>query len=235
MRSLLLVLALAGVASAQPAREVERLAQTARNLARDGQCEAVASVAQRVQALDRDYYDHVFLLDPAFAVCLAAQPSRDELPEPKSEGVAVGLSLGITAGGGLLLVAGAHASSIQGPALTVGLLALAIGPTTGHIYAGHTWSTALGVRIASVGTGLLGAMMVLSCIDRCQGSAATSADVGAGVFLASAFVYGGATLVEIATAQGTAREYNASHAAVTIAPLRTRDGTLPALAITGRF
>lgn len=165
---------------------------------------------------------------------LANIASADSLPQPaqpvemKSPNLAVAISFGATAAGGLLMYAGDrfHAE----PVTAAGLFAFAIGPTTGHFYAGRVWSTSLGVRLASAGGMALGLAMVLPCIENCSNE--TMADAGGVLLLASAITYSGATLMEIATAEAAARETNVTY---TIAPLRARDGTVPGFAIAGHF
>ncbi|MGE5181949.1 MAG: hypothetical protein ACM31C_07795 [Acidobacteriota bacterium] len=240
MRIALLVAALAGTASAQPAapRELDQLAETARHIARDGQCAALPTIASHVRALDADYYAHVFVLDPAVAACLGAPPSAHPADpvDRKSSGVAIALSFGTTAAGGLMLLAAGHRSGSdpgEGPIVVAGLAAFAIGPTVGHIYAGRIWSTGLAIRLAGASAGVVGATMVLGCVDRCDHP--DQADVGAGLFLAGAAAYGLGMLYEIASADVAARDYNAAHAAVTLAPLRSRDGLIPGLAVAGRW
>src|ERR1051326_7605697 len=64
----------------------------------------------------------------------ADHPSADY----KSPGTALALSLGTTAAGLGVWIAGASANN-EGVA-TVGFIAFAVGPTVGHTYAGHTSS-----------------------------------------------------------------------------------------------
>lgn len=46
-----------------------QLTQQAHRAALLGQCEGVNAVAPRVRALDREYYEHVFVADPPIAAC----------------------------------------------------------------------------------------------------------------------------------------------------------------------
>ncbi len=157
--------------------------------------------------------------------------SADPDPAASSiDGVAIGLSLGTTAAGGLLVYAAIdrlHDNGWRAATGVLGGLAIAVGPTVGHTYAGRTWNPGLATRLVTVATGFVGGMMVLSCLEGCSSRA--TYDIGGAVFIGSAIVYGGATLYEILSAGETRRPV--SHSTVTFTPLRGGGG----LALGGRF
>ena len=168
---------------------------------------------------------------PVLATSIAyAQPAPGD--DTKSPELAVALSLGTTTAGVVALAVVSKDGAGQSWATPVGLagaIAFVVGPTIGHAYADDTWNIGLALRVTSTATGVLGGMMVLSCIDGCQSK--TTADIGAALFLTSGFVYGGATLYEIATAGEAAHHYNRNHVRVTPAPLPGGGG----LVLAGRF
>ena len=154
----------------------------------------------------------IVLLSTSIAYAQPA-PNTDE----KSPETAVGLSLATTASGvGVLALAYELRSTDSTTALvTFGVALTVIGPTVGHAYAGQAWNAGLGLRLASVATGVIGGALLVNCLDECRDH--SKADVGAALFLTSAIVYAGATLYEIGTAGAAADRYNRMH--VGAAPL----------------
>ena len=222
MKALLFLLLAASTAYAETP---EQLTQTARNVARDGRCEALPAIADRVRALDADYYATVYAVDPVIAACthvdahlqLGGPPSVTPLSpiraaapvrigDPKSPDTALGLSLGTTAAGLGLMIAG---SKIDNGALGgLGAVMFLIGPTTGHTYAGDTFNGGLGIRSAGLLSSVLGLAMAF-CFDGCNQS--TQRSVGAVMFYGGALLYIGGSLYEIGTAPSAAHRYNREH------------------------
>ena len=244
-----MLLGIVGAAATAHAETVEELTATARNVARDGRCEALPAIGQRVKELDADYYARVFAVDPAIAGCTTVDPRKQiggppsmtpasflpPMPreaaaatERKSTGEAFALSGGSTMAGVVLLGIASHWSSA--PAGYTGAALVLVGPTLGHIYAGDTWNTGLAVRLGSSATFVLGAGLALRCIDTCSDSDSTVATVGALLGLFSAITYAGATFYEIGTAPEAAAKYNREHHLdVTVVPTGT------GLAVAGTF
>ena len=67
MTRLLLVMLSVAAAHAEPTQEVKSLTSAAHIVVRDGRCDALASLAVRIRALDAGYYQHVFAIDPMIA------------------------------------------------------------------------------------------------------------------------------------------------------------------------
>jgi hypothetical protein len=167
------------------------------------------------------------------------QPTEVKASEDgKSQRLAFAMSFGLTtAGMATLFVTGSLSqpdeygrtlrSEYKLPLyLTAGVL-LAVGPSSGHIYAGEYWNGATTVRVVS------GGLMVLAGAAIDDGS--HNGNEGAAVVtVASAIVFLGASLYECGTAPRAVRRYNARHAgsAVTIVPVVSRE---PGLALVGQF
>ena len=244
MKAVVVLLLLVSTAYAE---SPEELTQTARNVARDGRCEALPSIGDRVRALDPDYYARVYAIDPVIAGCAHVDPRLQmggppsltpirvvaptvaPIPggSPKSPQTALLLSLGMTAGGlGLVALGG----ETRVPAIsTAGSIAFLVGPTAGHIYAGHTANAGLAARGIGMLAGLVGAVMIVSCIDSC-GSNDGRAESGAVLFIGGGLLYAGGAIYEIATAPEAAHRYNKEHGfEATVVP--TGNG----VAVLGRF
>src|SRR4051812_33236277 len=231
-------------ATAAHAETVEELTATARNIARDGRCEALPALAARVQMLDGEYYARVFAVDPVIASCtpvdarlqMGGPPSLTpviQAPPPppppsgseKSATTAVLLSLGMTVGGFAVAEVGANN---QIPTLsTVGSIMFMVGPTTGHIYAGHTWNGGLAARLIGVGAGFIGLLLIVPCIEGCSDGNGTA---GAVFLVGGALTYAGGGIYEIATAGEAAHRYNREHG-FEAAVVPTANG----VALAGRF
>jgi hypothetical protein len=183
---------------------------------------------------------------PAFAQP-AMTPSTQppvELSKPrhhKSEVLAGGLSFGLTAAGlTTLLITNSLATpddygrrlrpQYKAPLYLTSAVLLAVGPTTGHIYAGHFWNRGLAVRLVS------GTVMVLAAgaIDNCCSEGDHNGNgTAAGVTIAAGIVYLGASLYECATASRAVRRYNERQSPTfAIAPMISRE---PGIAVVGRF
>ena len=221
MKALAVLVLLVATAHAETA---EQLTQTARNVARDGRCEALPAIGDRVRALDPDYYARVYALDPVIVGCAhvdarlqaggppgmtpihLTQPAIVPVGSPKDPATAVWLSLGVTAGGLGLVALG---DSLKVPAITTtGSIAFVIGPTTGHIYAGHTANAGLAARGIGTLAAFVGAIFIVSCIDGCSNG---NGDTGAVLFVGGGLLYVGGGIYEIATAADAVHTYNREH------------------------
>ena len=148
----------------------------------------------------------------------------------KDPDTALGLSLGMTAGGlGLMLLGGELREPIS---LVTGAAVFLVGPTIGHAYAEDTLNAGLGVRgvgaVAAVG-GLR--LMVDDCPVLhelpCPG---TRGDIGTALLIGGGLLYFFGSLYEIDTASSAARRYNREHGfKATVVP------TTNGVALVGRF
>jgi hypothetical protein len=164
---------------------------------------------------------------PAIAV---AEPEAPP-PSTKSPGVALALSGGTTLAGAALLAAASQVDGdgSRGALIGVGSLAVALGPTLGHSYAGHTLNTGLVTRLVGAGVAAGGIALLLAdgCLAGGHCGARINGDVGALMLIGGAATYGIGTVIEIAGAPGSARRHNAS---IALAPMGGRG-----LAVAGRF
>ncbi len=180
--------------------------------------------------------------DTAPAGARPPQPKRwAEGPDPKSPRTALALSLGVTLGGWVLVAA---TGDILPAAGAIGVVAMLVGPTVGHAYAGKTWNTGLKMRLAGIGVigvaafaagGAVASSRSCSIYSDCSSSDRP-------LIMVAVLAGGGAllslvgTVYEITTAQKAARRYNASHRVplkLTGGPLRMRDGF--GFGVVGRF
>jgi hypothetical protein len=112
-----------------------------------------------------------------------------------------------------------------------GVLALLVGPTLGHVYAGRTWSAWLGARLIGVAIAAVGTLITLDSrnID-CGGCGPMILGWAIG-----GTIFGIATVGEIVSAPSAATDFNrAQEHAIAIVPLWSRDG-LHGLAVTGEL
>jgi hypothetical protein len=156
------------------------------------------------------------------------------------------MSLLVTGGGfGLMLVAnkldsnGSSSNNGAGLVGTVGAIAFFAGPTTGHTYAGHTWNTGLGIRLASTASAVIGIGMLIQCIDGCSSSQSDNAAFGSVLLVGGMIGYGIGTVYEIGTAPGAARDANHEHGLdmqLSLAPVRGLHGNAqPGIGLAGHF
>lgn len=132
----------------------------------------------------------------------------------KSESTALWLSAGITLGGLVVSVPGSSSGrEAKFAAGVTGMLAFAIGPTTGHIYAGNTWNTGLKWRLGSLALAIPSLLLLEGSIGN---NDEPDNDVIAFpayiLFIGSALTYLGATTYEIATAGRSVRRHNRKQA-----------------------
>jgi hypothetical protein len=181
-------------------------------------------------------------------------PTVDQPLKLKKKSTAMWLTLGTMAAGAGLFAAGealyqqpgCYNSCLpqQGLAI-VGGAALLVGPSVGHIYAGHTWNAGLGIRLGGMTTFALGWLALAPCFvhpaavqtpvdPQNNGSSSTCAIGGAAVALGAIATVAG-TVTEVATTPSAVEDYNRAHAALTVAPIQTQNGIAPGVALAGRF
>jgi hypothetical protein len=121
----------------------------------------------------------------------------------KSEGTALALSLGGTAASLAMLAVGENqANDSLG---VIGGIGIWVAPSFGHWYAGKPWTHGLTLRLAGAGAIVVGAVLLISCIDGegdCEDGPLVVLLVGG----AGAFVAGG--VYDIATAGSSVRAHN---------------------------
>ncbi len=141
----------------------------------------------------------------AFTTHLAA---ADEIePELKDRSTAFALSAGGTAVSiGLVLVGAKTGNS----SLTVlGALSSLVTPAAGEIYAGKVFTPGMGIRLASVGVGLIG--LVAATTSFVQTAATGNGDGGSGgaaVVVLASLGYATGILYDLATAGNAVDDYN---------------------------
>jgi hypothetical protein len=190
---------------------------------------------------------------PPSAVAPAPAPTRyaaalgRPLPPRKDPGVALGLSLGITAGGMATMLIGDNLDSDLGGGLaTAGALAWFIGPSTGHAYAGRIGNTGLAIRGVSALGGVVAIGGLIGCIAGSgddlddHGHLDDDDDCGlfAGLLVASSLGYLGGAIYEIVDAPRAARRHNARYGLdVQVAPtvVGSHGARAPGVALAGRF
>jgi hypothetical protein len=247
LRSLLAIVVAAGTARAEP--QVVTWTREASDLADQGKCDEVVAVAEKIRTSAPDFYAQVTLKNPAIARCVPADESGADsepalMTQPvsrssaKDPAIALWWSLGVTAAGGALIAIAAETSDGGGNpfsafALVAGATAVIVGPTTGHAYAGRTWSAWLGVRLLAIAAPFVG-----YGIDRIMGKGNGDFDLPATVygFFAGVGIYAIGTVGEIASAPYAAVDANREAGGhVSIVPLRVRGGVTPGLAYAVRF
>lgn len=167
------------------------------------------------------------------------------LPDVKSEGTATMLALGTTAAGLALIGAGASSNHSEGVA-TLGLLALMVGPSAGHIYAGEA-SHAVGMSLVRAGafiTFVVGAVKATSvyasdCFDCSGGGSSWQKDHDAGVRMmwVGGIAFVASAVYDFIDAPRAARRRNDKGRGFMVAPMMvgTPTGPVPAAGFSGRF
>ncbi len=180
----------------------------------------------------------------SLVVCarVASADASPHVPEEKSAGVALGLSLGATTAGvamGALAFAidddSAQAMLIGGA--TIGVL---VGPSLGHYYAHEKWSVGAVIRFVSGGVVAAGAVaIVVGATDEVvEGDGDSKLSVGNVLLVGGLVGIGVGAVVDIVTAPRAAHRYNESLASnISISPtvLRSADGPAMGFAVGGRF
>lgn len=152
-----------------------------------------------------------------FATRIASAES-EPVPDDKSGGVAIALS-GLSTAGAIVALATAdkvHHEGMQKGMVVGGLLGLAVGPTLGHLYAGHPWNTGLQIRLASLASGTVGLALFAASDPFGSSPNEGMATVGAVLVVASAIAYGAGTFYEIVTSTDAPRRRK--NRSVTLAP-----------------
>jgi hypothetical protein len=170
----------------------------------------------------------------AFTTVAHAEPEPS--PEPKSADAATWWSIGVTAGGVAALagMAASHDKGQQAALMSMGGLAVLVGPSLGHIYAHDPWTVGLGLRATGFTLAVLtesfaqiGGVQGSGCTHDCHSNGpSTGALATAGVI---ALV---GTLFDLATTPEAVHRYNAT---LVVAPVQARDGVAPGLALAGQF
>jgi hypothetical protein len=145
----------------------------------------------------------VSVLAPAF---LSVAPAMAE-EGPRDPDSALGQALGFTLGGAAIGGLVALREPLVGA--SVGVLALAIGPSSGHFYA-EQWPRALGLTGARLGLGVASLVLLVSADrDGCEGCWLPGAGAGAAAL--------GLAILDIADAPAAARRANAEAARMPVA------------------
>lgn len=180
---------------------------------------------------------------PARLAPVLARP----LPPRKDPAVALGLSLGVTAGGMAAMVIGGNLDSNLGGGLaTAGALAWFFGPSTGHAYAGRIGNPGLAIRGVSALGGVVAIGGLIGCIAGSGDDIEEHEHLGddddcgifAGLLVASSIGYLGGAVYEIVDAPRAARRHNARYGLdVQVAPALVGGdaGRGPGFAVAGRF
>jgi hypothetical protein len=157
--------------------------------------------------------------------------------ESKDRDTAFWLSGGGTAVSIGLVLAGA---GTRNPTLsTAGALSSLVTPAAGEIYAGKVFTAGMGIRLASVGVGLIGAVEVVSCsfplveTGGCSGGGGS----GAALLVLGALGYASGIIYDIATAGNAVDDYNQRlrfRVTPTVIPTAS-SGPAVGLGITGSF
>jgi hypothetical protein len=200
----------------------------------------------------------------AFAFALVASSTAHAQPgmvepqppraSPKSTAAAVSLALGTTAAGVVMLAIGANMEKNCFGTCTgadtlerFGALAVVVGPSLGHVYAGHTWNAGLGIRLAGMAALGVGVIAMLPCYvtasvpagtgNYSNGNSSATCEIGKAALLLGATATVVGTLTEIVTSASAVSDYNDAHSlpAITVTPIRTVSGVAPGLSFVGRF
>ncbi len=163
----------------------------------------------------------------------------------KSEGTATMLALGTTAGGFALLAAAGNQNEGGGGMATLGVLALLIGPSAGHIYSGET-GHAVGMSLVRGGAaiaflaGVLKQTMVYGaqadCFEQCTGLKSDD-DNGATLMWVGGLTFVAATVYDIIDAPRSARRRNVKERQYAVQPMivGTTNARTPGIGFAGKF
>lgn len=164
--------------------------------------------------------------------------AADEVPsESKDRGTAfwlsgggTGISIGLALAGGFT-----HHATLS----TVGGISLLVAPSAGEIYAGKVFTVGMGIRLASLGIGVIGAAELASCTfplvaaGGCHGGGGS----GAALLILGGLGYWGGIIYDIATAGSAVDDYNERlrlRVTPTVIPTAS-SGPAVGLGITGSF
>ena len=167
----------------------------------------------------------------ALAAPADAQPGRTHSitqVDEVDEDIAVGLSLGGTVVSWGLLIAGGQMEN--GGMATLGAVGTMFGPSLGHWYSRKTFTRGLGLRALGLGAATIAFGMALdNLFEEQQDDESTIA----ALLLAGAGLYVAGTVDDIATASGSARQYNSRFENVTVVPTANAHGG--GVSLIGRF
>ncbi len=150
----------------------------------------------------------------------------------KSEGTATMLALGTTAAGFALLAA-AGKQQEGGEMGTLGVLALMIGPSAGHIYAGET-GHAVGMTLVRGGAALA---FIVGVVKATTVYASRDSDNGATLMWVGGISFVAATVYDIIDAPRAAHRRNNKTRQWQVNPMMvgTSNATTPGMGFSGRF
>jgi len=167
------------------------------------------------------------------ALLVAARPASAD--DTKSPGWALGLSIGGTVAGGMMLGALAGDSEAEGHQILPAALMLLTGPSWGHIYTGDYDLAVGGTLLRVVGLAMIKEGRGDCLPDPSEGASLDDCvyeDPTPGLAAAGTILVLGTALAEIVDAPFAARRYNREHA-VTLAPVA--DKGRYGVALIGRF
>jgi hypothetical protein len=125
-----------------------------------------------------------------------------------------------------------HYDSGVGMTIAGGVL-VAVGPSLGHVYAGHVWTTGLKIRLAGLGLAGAGFAGLLLSDHSCTGFVCTKDVIGIG-----AVIIGGGVVVvggAIDVTQAGEAAARASGPQLALTPIRTPSSTVLGLSARGTF
>lgn len=176
------------------------------------------------------------LAQPGLSTTTTPSPPRPATVERKDPSVAVLLSLGVTAGGAITLIAGM--SNNSGTASLIGLGAMYLGPSTGLWYAGEVGARGLAARAVGGAALFYGFVQIISseCDDEPDSDCSSAGDAGAWLFFGGAGLWIGSTIADVILAKRAADRWNRRHD-VTVAPTAFTSGgrQVPGLVLSARF
>ena len=179
---------------------------------------------------------------PTFAAPVAPLPAPVIEGRTKSEGTATMLSLGTPAAGFALIAASGSEDDSAGMA-TLGVIALLVGPSAGHIYAGETghavgMTLVRGAAALALLAGVIKATTVyaVDCVD-CSGSHYDDGDDGSTLMWVGGISLVAATVYDIIDAPRAARRRNAKERGYGVQPMMvgTSNAKSPGIGLVGSF
>lgn len=177
-------------------------------------------------------------------------PPSERHAARKTTTTAMWLTLGTTAAGAGLFFLGESLYQTPGcynscypqqAVAVVGGAAFFVGPSLGHVYAGHTWNAGLGLRLGGIAAFGLGWLAMAPCFAHPAnaGDQSQSCQVGGIAVTGGAIATLVGTVYEIASTPDAVHAYNREHgfdATLSVAPVRTRDGgVVPTVGLAVRF
>jgi hypothetical protein len=173
-------------------------------------------------------------LTPPEASQAEPTPTQPLPGDERSEGVALGLSVGGTVASWAMIGAAVAmdrpGNDTAASLARVGLVGAVLAPSFGHWYAGTFATRGLGLRLAGLGLTTLAVVgVIVMCEDECTPTIPEALLIaGAGLTIVG-------TLDDIATAPRDVRRHNQRLYGTSIVPVVHRDSRSVGLSITGRF